>query len=194
MPRVRVRRHRKVRRRPEQAPEPEEQSIRTQLGLAEEEACEILIVGSAAFCSFIKARLGRLGHTERIGVTSGQLHAQDVIREEHPWLTIIDLNLNIRSGGMDLAATIQNEGLKTALVLLATRFDDRSLRDLGYKMRDDWSVVARRPTDNGDPLEVAMKEARAGRAWIDSSISADLSAWRVGLNRTHRITEEQPVG
>jgi len=193
MPKLfRVRRVRKARKRAE--PEPVEQSIRTQLGLAEAEPCEILIVGSATFCSFIKARLARLGCSDRIGVTSGQLHAQDAIRAERPWITVIDLNLNVRSGGMDLASTIQHEGLETSLVLLATRFDDRSLRDLAYKMRDDWSVVARRATDNGDPLELAMNAARVGSAWVDSSIIVELNKWRASLGRITRVVESQPVG
>jgi DNA-binding NarL/FixJ family response regulator len=171
-----------------------EQPIRTQLGLAEDEPCEILVVGSAAFCSFIKARLARLGCSSRVGITSGQLHAQDAIRAERPWITVIDLNLNVRSGGMDLASTIQNENLETSIVLLATRFDDRSLRDLAYKMRDDWSVVARRVTDNGDPLELAMDAARAGSAWIDSSIREELAKWRTSPGKLTPVVDRQPVG
>lgn len=195
MPRLhRVRKLRKSRRRPDPAPITEEKSLRSQLGLSDDVACEILVVGSATFCSFIKARLARLGYSERIGVTSGKLHAQETIRSERPWLTIIDLNLDVRSGGMDLASTIQNEGLETSLVLLATRFDDRALRDLAYKMRDDWSVVARRATDNGDPLELAMDAAREGRAWVDTSIRKELQLWRVSIGKTGRIVEPEPVG
>ena len=149
-------------------------------GLAPGEECRILVIGPAAYCSFIIARLGRLGLNERIGITAADWHAIWAVENLKPVIAMANVDHGRAAGGIDLMQTLQSvdPGLGVILTAHQSTGIDRTLRDMAWGMADSWSFVNRKATDNGDPLGLAVTAAESGKGWIDQSVRAELADWR----------------
>ena len=152
------------------------------LGLSEGQTCDVLVVGSDKYCSFILARLSRLGHPENIGITSAEWHALWAVKTHRPSVVITSVDYDRRSGGIDLAHKLQAANPSIGVILTSSALDhimdERTMRDFAWSMADSWSFIARRKTDNGDPLGVAMVAAKQGVGWIDYTVRKKILSWR----------------
>lgn len=152
------------------------------LGLKAGEDCRILVVGPGNYCSFILARLSRLGFARNIGVTAAQWHAEWAVKAIKPKVIIASIDYETRSGGIDLMRKLQSLNPGVGVILTSTAIDeimdDRAVRDLAWNMGDAWSFVTRRKTDNGDPLGMAVVAAEQGVGWIDFPVRKKVTEWR----------------
>jgi hypothetical protein len=161
------------------------------LGLKDGEECRILIVGPANYCSFILARLGRLGRAGNIGVTAAEWHAVWAVKTLKPKVVISSIDFGSRSAGIDLMRKLQAERPEIGVILTSTAIDeimdDRTVRDLAWGMQDSWSFVTRRKTDNGDPLGIAVVTAEQGQGWIDFPVRKKVMEWRNASRGVARV-------
>lgn len=152
------------------------------LGLKDGEDCHVLVVGPANYCSFILARLNRLGFAKNIGVTAAEWHAVWAVKTLKPKVVVSSIDYGTRSGGIDLMRKLQSMNPDIGVILTSTAIDeimdDRAVRDLAWNMSDSWSFVTRRKTDNGDPLGMAVVAAEQGESWIDFPVRKKVTEWR----------------
>jgi hypothetical protein len=152
------------------------------LGLKPGEECRVLIVGARQYCSFILARLGRLGFDTNIGITASEWHAVWATKALAPKVVIAAMDFDKKSGGIDLMRKVQAVRPGIGVILTSTALDeisdDRELRDFAWSMSDSWSYVTRRKTDNGDPLGIAIVTAEQGIGWIDYPVRKKILDWR----------------
>ncbi len=155
---------------------------RESFGLKPDEMCKILIVGGPKYCSFTMARLGRLGIGDGIGITNSENHAIWAVSNLDPQVVICSVDHERQSGGIDLMNKLQAVNPNFMVIVtsssLDVSLDGRSLRDLAWSMKDSWSFVTRRKTDNGDPLGIAVVTAQQGIGWIDYPVRKQLEQWR----------------
>ena len=152
------------------------------LGLKPGEDLRILVVGPREYCSFVLARLGRLGFDENIGLTASDWHAVWAAKALSPKVVISSIDFDKKSGGIDLMRKIEAVKPGVGVILTSTALDEvsdeRSLRDFAWSMSNSWSYVTRRKTDNGDPLGIAIVTAEQGVGWIDYPVRAKVLEWR----------------
>lgn len=151
-------------------------------GLKPEEECKILVVGGPKYCSFTLARLGRLGISTNIGITNSENHAIWAVKNLEPRIVICSIDHQRVSGGIDLMNKLQAVNPNFMVIVTSSSLDvsleGRSLRDLAWSMKESWSFVTRRKTDNGDPLGIAVVTAQQGVGWIDYPVRKQLEQWR----------------
>jgi hypothetical protein len=75
-------------------------------------------------------------------------------------VVIASIDFGRRSGGIDTLRKLEilNPGIGVIVTssALDVTLDQQALRDLAWGMRDSWSLVTRRNSDNGDPLGIAV--------------------------------------